>query len=36
MTEFDGAMRGSLVSHVTVYGKDDLRFTLPRGTEISV
>ena len=34
VTEFDEALWGSLVSHVTVYGKDDLRFTLPCGTEV--
>ena len=36
VTEFDEAMWGSLVEHVTVYGKDDIRFTLPCGTEVCV
>ena len=36
VTEFDEAMWGSLVEHVTVYNKDNIRFMLPCGTEISV
>lgn len=34
VTEFDEALWGSLVEKVTVYGKDDIRFLLPCGTEI--
>lgn len=34
VTEFDEAMWGSLVEYVTVYGKNDLRFTLACGTEV--
>ena len=34
ITEFDEALWGSLVEHVTVYGKDDLRFMLPCGVEM--
>ena len=34
VTEFDEALWGSLVEHVTVYGKDDLRFMLPCGVEM--
>ena len=36
VTAFDEAMWGSLVDHVTVYGKDDIRFMLPCGTEVCV
>ena len=36
VTEFDEAMWGSLVEHVTVYSKDDIRFMLPCGTEVCV
>ena len=35
IAEFDEALWGSLVEHVTVYSKDDIRFTLPCGIEIS-
>ncbi len=34
VTEFDEALWGSLVETVTVYGKEDIRFLLPCGTEI--
>lgn len=34
VAEFDEALWGSMVEHVTVYGKDDLRFMLPCGVEI--
>lgn len=34
VTEFDEALWGSLVAYVTVYGKDDLRFTMTDGSEI--
>ena len=34
ITDFDEALWGSLVEHVTVYGKDDLRFMLPCGVEM--
>ena len=34
VTEFDEALWGSFVEKVTVYGKDDIRFLLPCGTEI--
>lgn len=34
VTEFDEAMWGSLVEHVTVHSKDDIRFMLPCGTEV--
>ena len=36
VTEFDKAMWGSLVEHMTVYSKDDIRFMLPCGTEVCV
>lgn len=34
VTEFDEALWGSMVEHVTVYGKDDLRFMLPCEVEM--
>lgn len=36
IAEFDEALWGSLVEHVTVYSKDDIRFMLPCGTEVCV
>ena len=36
VTEFDEAIWGSLVEHVTVHSKDDIRFMLPCGTEVCV
>ena len=35
VTEFDESLWGSLVDNGTVYGKDDIRFTLPCGIEIN-
>ena len=34
VTEFDEAIWGSLVDHMTVYTKEDIRFTLTSGTEV--
>ena len=34
VAEFDEALWGSLVAYVTVYAKDDLRFTMTDGSEI--
>lgn len=34
VTEFDEAVWGALIDHVTVYGPDDLRFTLRGGREV--
>lgn len=34
ITEFDNALWGSLVDYITVFGKDDIRFTFKDGTEI--
>ena len=34
VTEFDEALWGSLVDHITVNGKDDIIFTLTSGMEI--
>lgn len=36
IAEFDEALWGGLVDHVTVYSKDDTRFTLVSGVEIEV
>ena len=36
VTEFDEALRGSLVDHLTVNGKDDIVFTMSSGMEIKV
>lgn len=33
VTDFDEALWGSLIDHVTVYSKDDIRFTLVSGME---
>ena len=34
VTEFDEALWGSLVDHLTVNGKDDIVFTMSSGMEI--
>ena len=34
VTEFDEALWGSLVDHLTVNGKDDIVFTMTSGMEI--
>ena len=34
LTEFDEALWGSLVDHVTVHSKDNIVFTLTSGMEI--
>ena len=36
VTEFDEALWGSLVDHLTVNGKDDIVFTMSSGMEIKV
>ena len=36
ITEFDEALWGSLVDHVTVYSKDNIVFILISGMEIEV
>lgn len=36
MKEFDEVIWGALVSHMTVYSKDDIRVTFKDGTEIKV
>ena len=36
VTELDEVMWSSLVAYITVYSKDNLRFTQPCGTAISV
>ena len=35
-TEFDETLWVGLVDHVTVYGKDGIRFTLVSGVEIAI
>lgn len=35
ITEFDDSLWGSLLDHITVYSKDDVRFTFKDGSEIA-
>ena len=36
ISEFQNDLWATLVDHVTVYGKKDVRFTMTNGTEIKV